>query len=146
VLCENDSEITRALDSPYIRGSALTLTPTAAHWKHWGGKHPLGDDYALSGRHRSILFTRTELLEIFKKITENDIQQIVYIGSPEEVAKRMVPWARVMGHTQVDVGGIVDFGTTIFPEHRALAADGLPRWHHLERRLTKELNRLLKEA
>jgi phthiodiolone/phenolphthiodiolone dimycocerosates ketoreductase len=146
VLCENDSEVTRALDSPYIRGSVLNLTPTGAHWKKWGGQHPLGDKYALSTTHRSTNFSRAELKEVFKKITEKDIQQMIYVGSPEDVASRMLPWAKVMGHQQVALGYVLDFGTTVFPEHRELADDGLPRWHHLQQRFVNELNRLLAAA
>jgi hypothetical protein len=37
----------------------------------------------------------------------------------------------------------LDWGTTVFPEHRELADDGLPRWHHLQMRFSAELNRLL---
>ncbi|MET0983772.1 MAG: LLM class flavin-dependent oxidoreductase [Steroidobacteraceae bacterium] len=146
VLCENDAEITRALDSPYIRGTALTLTPTGAHWKKWGGQHPLGDDYALNANHFSTRFSRAELTEVFKKITEKDIQQQIYVGTPEDVAKRMVPWAKVMGHTQAPLGYACDFGLPIFTEHSELAADGLPRWHHLQMRFVNELNRLLKTS
>ncbi|MEB3070680.1 LLM class flavin-dependent oxidoreductase [[Mycobacterium] vasticus] len=143
VLCENDSEITRALDSPYIRGSVLNLTPTGEHWKKWGGEHPLGDKYALSMTHRSTNFSRPELQDAFAKITENDIQQMIYVGSPEDVAARMLPWAKVMGHPQVPLGYALDFGAAVFPEHRELAEDGLPRWHHLQLRFAAELNRLL---
>lgn len=146
VLCENDSEVTRALDSPYVRGSSLTLTPTGEHWKKWGREHPLGDKYALSTTHRSTNFTASELKEIFSKVTENDVQQQIYIGSPEDVAKRMLPWAKVMAHPQVPLGYACDFGTAIFPDHRELADDGLPRWHHLQQRFVNELNRLLAGA
>jgi hypothetical protein len=37
----------------------------------------------------------------------------------------------------------LDWGTTVFPEHRELADDGLPRWHHLQMRFSAEVNRLL---
>ena len=143
VLCENDAEVTRALESPFVRASALTLTPTGAHWKHWGGTHPLGDKYALSMTHRSTNFTRAELLETFSKITDDDIQHQIYIGTPEDVAKRILPWAKVMGHPQVPLGYCLDWGTTVFPEHRELADDGLPRWHHLQVRFSAAVNRLL---
>ncbi|MGH3556218.1 MAG: LLM class flavin-dependent oxidoreductase [Mycobacterium sp.] len=143
VLCENDGEITRALDSPYVRGSVLNLTPTGAHWKKWGSQHPLGDKYALSTTHRSTNFTRAELQEAFAKISEKDIQQMIYVGSPEDVAKRVLPWAKLMGHRQVPLGYALNFGNAIFPEHRELADDGLPRWHRLQLRFVTELNKLL---
>lgn len=143
VLCENDSEITRALESPYVRGSVLNLTPTGAHWKKWGGQHPFGEKYALSMTHRSTNFSRSELQEAFAKITEKDIQQKIYVGSPEDVAKRMLPWAKVMGHPRAPLGYVLDFGAAVFPEHRQLADGGLPRWHLLQQRVTDELNKLL---
>lgn len=143
VLCENDREITRALDSPFVRGSALNLTPTGAHWRHWGGKHPLGESWSLSGTHRATSFTRAELLEIFSRIGEEDIQNQIFVGRPAEVASRVLPWARATKLTRVEVGCVLDFGTVIFPEHRELAGDGLPRWHHLQVELAEHLNRLL---
>ena len=58
VLCENDRQISAALESPFVRSFVLNLTPVGHHWSSWGGKHPLGDDWALSLTHRSTVFPR----------------------------------------------------------------------------------------
>jgi phthiodiolone/phenolphthiodiolone dimycocerosates ketoreductase len=144
VLCENDTQIDAALASIFTRAFVLNLTPTGAHWKNWGGEHPLGDDWALSLTHRSTKFTRREMRDICAKITEDDIQHMCYVGTPEDVAARSAKWFRAAGFPGVPVPMTgANFGTTLFPEQRELADDGLPRWHHLMVRYSEELNRQL---
>ena len=125
----------------------LNLTPTGAHWANWGSKHPLGDDWALSVTHRSTSFTRDEMRDICARITDDDIQHMCYIGTPEDVAARSAKWYRAAGIPQVPVPMTgANFTTTLFPETRELADDGLPRWHHLYVRYSEELNRQLAAA
>ncbi len=143
VLCENDQQITRALESPYIRAFVLNLTPTGEHWHKWNSQHPLGDKWALSQTHRSTLFSKQEMIEIMSKVSDRDVQQMIYVGTPEDVAARMVPWFRIMGYRTAPLGSGGNFGNVLFPEQRQLAEDGLPRWHHLQLRFVAEANRRL---
>jgi phthiodiolone/phenolphthiodiolone dimycocerosates ketoreductase len=144
ILCEDDEQVTRALDSLFTRAFVLNLTPTGAHWKSWGSQHPLGDDWALSLTHRSTMFSRKELVDIAAKITDDDIQHMCYVGLPEDVAARSAKWYRAAGIPGVPVPvTAASFTTTLFPETRELADDGLPRWHHLYVRYAEELNRQL---
>lgn len=144
ILCENDDQVARAYASPFTRSTVLNLTPTASHWKKWGSEHPLGDEYCLSGPHRATLFPdKDDLLKVLAKVKDHDIDQMLFIGTPEDVAKRAVPWLRVAGVKEFPLGGSLNMGNAIFLEQRELAEDGLPRWHHLQLRLRDELNRLL---
>lgn len=144
VLCEDDEQVDRALACLFTRAFALNLTPTGEHWRSWGSEHPLGDKWALSLTHRSTLFSREELRERCGQITDDDIQHVCYVGLPEDVAARSAKWYRSAGISQVPVPiNGADFTTTLFPETRELADDGLPRWHHLHLRYTNELNRQL---
>jgi phthiodiolone/phenolphthiodiolone dimycocerosates ketoreductase len=143
VLCESDEQVTRALDSQYLRSSLVNLTPNGKHWHRWGGQHPISDDWALSVSHRSTMFTREEVLDITSRITDEDIQKIVYVGNPEELAARFAPWCKVAGIKAIGLGAAVALNLVIFPEHHELAEDGLPRWYHLDRRFRDEVNRLL---
>ncbi|MGH3556081.1 MAG: LLM class flavin-dependent oxidoreductase [Mycobacterium sp.] len=144
VLCEDDTQVERALDSLYVKAFALNLTQTGAHWSRWGSSHPLGDKWALSRTHRSTLFTRDELEAHCKNISTNDIQHVIYVGLPEDVATRSAKWFKAARVPQVPVPmATANFGTTLFPEQHQLADDGLPRWHHLQIRYATELNRRL---
>jgi phthiodiolone/phenolphthiodiolone dimycocerosates ketoreductase len=146
VLCEDDEQISRALESPYIKAFVLNLTPQGEHWKHWGGAHPLGDDWALSKTHRSTLFDRSEMQEILRKVSDRDVQQMIYVGTPEDVATRFAPWLRAAWIRRAPLGLANSFGTIVFPEQRELASDGLPRWHHLNLRFQTAMNEILAEG
>ena len=143
VLCENDEQITQALESPYIRAFVLNLTPVGKYWREWGSEHPLGDDWALSKTHRSTLFDRREMQSILQKITDHDVQQMIYVGTPEDVAQRFEPWVRAAWIPEAPLGLAMNFSTILFPEMRELAEDGLPRWHHLDLRFQRALNERL---
>ncbi len=144
ILCENDEQVDAALDSLFTRAFVLNLTPTGEHWKNWGSEHPLGDDWALSITHRSTLFTPDEMREICAEVSPEDIQHMCYVGLPEDVAARSAKWYRAAGIPGVPVPmNGANFTTTLFPETRELADDGLPRWHHLNVRYSEELNRRL---
>jgi phthiodiolone/phenolphthiodiolone dimycocerosates ketoreductase len=144
VLCENDDQVDRALANTFTRAFVLNLTPTGEHWKRWGSQHPLGDDWALSVTHRSTKFSREEMKAMCASITEDDIQHMIYVGTPEDVAARSAKWYRAAGVPGVPVPSApANFATTLFPETRELAEDGLPRWHHLSMRYCEELNRQL---
>jgi phthiodiolone/phenolphthiodiolone dimycocerosates ketoreductase len=144
VLCEDDAQVDAALASVFTRAFVLNLTPTGAHWKHWGSVHPLGDDWALSLTHRSTLFSPDEMRRICARVTDEDIQHMCCIGTPEDVAARSAKWFRAAGFPGVPVPmSGANFTTTLFPETRQLADDGLPRWHHLMVRYSEELNRQL---
>jgi len=144
ILCEDDEQVTKALDSLFTRAFVLNLTPTGAHWKRWGSEHPLGDDWALSLTHRSTRFLREEMVDIASKVTDDDIQHMCYVGLPEDVGARSAKWYRAAGVPAVPVPvTAASFTTTLFPETRELADDGLPRWHHLYVRYAEELNRQL---
>ena len=144
ILCENDEQIDRALASLFTRAFVLNLTPTGAHWKNWGSQHPISDDWALSVTHRSTKFSPAEMREICAKITDDDIQHMIYVGTPEDVAARSAKWFRAAGFPGVPIPTSgANFSTTLFPETRELADDGLPRWHHLMLRYSEELNRQL---
>jgi hypothetical protein len=142
VLCENNRQISEALESPFVRSFVLNLTPVGHHWSKWGGKHPLGDDWALSLTHRSTKFSRDELLSVCAMMRDEDVQHLMYVGTPEEVASRAAPWYRSAGFSVVPlIHG--SFGTVLFPEQLEPGDNGLPRWHNLNVRFTDEMNRLL---
>ena len=142
ILCENDRQISQALESPFVRSFVLNLTPVGHHWSKWGGKHPLGDDWALSLTHRSTKFSRDELLSACAMMSDEDVQHLMYVGTPEEVACRAAPWYRSAGFSVVPlIQG--SFGTVLFPEQLEPGDNGLPRWHNLNVRFTGEVNRLL---
>ena len=144
ILCENDAQVDRALANIFTRAMVLNLTPTGEHWKNWGSTHPLGDDWALSITHRSTKFSPDEMRDICANVSDDDIQRLCYIGTPEDVAGRSVKWFRAAGFRRVPVPmSGANFTTTLFPETRELADDGLPRWHHLMMRYSEELNRQL---
>jgi phthiodiolone/phenolphthiodiolone dimycocerosates ketoreductase len=144
ILCESDEQVTQALESLFTRAFVLNLTPTGAHWKTWGSQHPLGDEWALSVTHRSTLFSRQEMIDIARKISDDDIQHMCYVGLPEDVAARSAKWYRAANVPAVPVPvTAASFTTTLFPETRELADDGRPRWHHLCVRYAEELNRQL---
>jgi phthiodiolone/phenolphthiodiolone dimycocerosates ketoreductase len=144
ILCEDDAQIDAALASIFTRALVLNLTPTGEHWKHWGSAHPLGDDWALSRTHRSTLYSPDEMRRICAQVTDDDIQHTCYVGTPEDVAARSAKWFRAAGFPRVPVPmSGANFTTTLFPEARELAGDGLPRWHHLMVRYSEELNRQL---
>jgi hypothetical protein len=83
------------------------------------------------------------MIEIMSKVSDRDVQQMIYVGTPEDVAARMVPWFRIMGYRTAPLGSGGNFGNVLFPEQRQLAEDGLPRWHHLQLRFVAEANRRL---
>lgn len=143
MLCEDDEQIRRCLDNPYTKSMASQLTPRGEHWKMWGSKHPLGDDWALSGAHRSTKFTREEALEICSQITDDDVQHVCYVGTPEDVARRTVPWLRVTGVKRVALTYYANYSAWVLPELAEPGPNGLPRWHELNVRYTQELQRLL---
>ena len=143
MLCENDEQVERCYESLYTRMFVLNLTPTGAHWRQWGGEHPLGDDWALSGSHRSTRFTRAELLDICAKVRPADIDHMLYLGTPEDVAARAVKWYRAMGLTQLPQILHWDAATFACPELAEPAPSGVPRWHELHLRYLAHLNKML---
>jgi len=143
VLCENDNQVERALESNYLKMMVLNFTPTGRHWREWGSVHPLGDDWMLSQTHRSTKFNRDEVAKAVGQVTGNDIQQMMYTGTPEDVAKRAAPWFQASGATAVPLTLHGNASVLILPELRELAEDGLPRWHHLNLRYVKALNEIL---
>ncbi len=144
VLCENDEQITYALKNPYIRAAALNFVPHGKIWRDWGGEHPLGDDWALSKTHNATMFRDPREMEsILNKITDDDIQQLIYVGTPEDVAQRFAPWASACWMQQAPLGMAENFASIINPDIRQLAEDGLPRWHHLNVRFQEAMNECL---
>jgi alkanesulfonate monooxygenase SsuD/methylene tetrahydromethanopterin reductase-like flavin-dependent oxidoreductase (luciferase family) len=121
----------------------LNFGGTGSRWKEWGSRHPISDDWMLSGSHRSTLFTRDEVVEFANKVTAHDIQQILYTGTPEDVATRAAPWFKAAGATEIPMVFHGNASTHALPELNELADDGLPRWHHLNVRYYKKLNELL---
>lgn len=144
VLCEDDDQIERAYQSPYIRASALNLTPLGKHWKLWGSTHPLGDDWALSMTHRSTMFSRDELLEIVAKVGPDDLDHTMFIGRPADCAQRVAPWLRAAGIREIPLITGYNFATILFPEQLELGDNGLPRWHNLTVEYVQAVNGLLR--
>ena len=143
MLCENDDQIERCLASPYTKMTILNLTPTGAYWHQWGSEHPLGDEWMLSVTHRSTKFSREELLGFFEAVPPELVQQAIYVGTPEDVARRAAPWLAAAGFTEEPLTFHSHLATIILPELLEPAGDGLPRWHQLALRYQREVNRLL---
>jgi phthiodiolone/phenolphthiodiolone dimycocerosates ketoreductase len=143
MLCETDEQITRCYDNPYTKSMALNLVPRGEHWRTWGSRHPLGDDWALSVTHRSTMFTRDEALAVVAQVTDEDVAHTLYIGTPEDVARRAVPWLRASGVTHAAPTYLANHSTWVVPELNEPGPDGTPRWHALLMRYYDEVNRLL---
>ena len=135
----------KLLESVYIKMTCLNLTPAGEYWRLWGSEHPLGDNYKLSNTHRSTFFNKDEVAEICSKVSAKDIQQLLYVGTPEDVARRSAPWFKIAGLKKVPKTFMGNFASYVLPELSEPGEDGKPRWHALDERYFKELNRLLAE-
>ncbi|BBY83746.1 LLM class flavin-dependent oxidoreductase [Mycolicibacterium pulveris] len=143
MLCEDADQVQRCYDSVYTRMSVMNLTPTGADWKRWGGRHPIGDDWALSVTHRSTKFTLDEVQDYCAKVRPEDIDHMIYIGTPEEVAAKSIKWYGAMGVQELPQILHWDKATFVCPELAEIGPSGKPRWHDLHLRYLERLRELL---